>query len=145
MNLDVNFALPVMGAAFVLIGIYFRLGNLKKVYWKSPRSVVGYIPLGLVFMAAGFTNWASQQPKGIYYAYLAVFAALVGFTLYLAARPPDFIKPDWINWVEKHPKAIQKAMAADVENDENWKRKVSSQASVDAWAKELGRRLPKKK
>lgn len=145
MNLDLNYALPVMGAIFVIVGVYFRLGNLKKVYWKSPRSVVGYIPLGLVFIAGGFTNWASQQSKPVYYAYLAVFIALAGITLYLTARPPEFIKPEWTRWVEKHPKSIQKAMAASVDDDDSWKSRVTSQAAVDAWARELARKLPKKK
>lgn len=145
MNLDVNFVLPLMGAAFIFFGVYIRLGNLKQVYWKSRRSTFGYIPLGLVFIAAGFYERASKQPPSIFYPFIGLFVLLIALTVYLTARTPEFMKPPWIRWVEKYPKSIQKAMAVDVEVNDNWKQNVASEAAVDAWAKQLGKKLPKKK
>ena len=145
MKLDLNFLIPLMGAAFIFLGIYIRLGNMKQVYWKSRRSMYGYVPLGLVFIAAGYYNSASGWPQTLHYAYLSAFVILIVLTLYLTARPPDFIKPNWIRWIEKHPSNIQKAMQADVQDNNEWKDKVTSEAAVNAWAKQLARNLPKKK
>ena len=145
MNLDVNFVLPLMGAAFVFFGLYIRIGNLKQVYWKSRRSTFGYIPLGLVFVAAGFYDSASKQEPYLFYAYIALFVILIGLTIFMTARTPEFMKPAWIRWVEKYPKAIQKAMAVDVDVNDDWKKNVISETAVDAWAKQLSRKLPKKK
>jgi hypothetical protein len=55
------------------------------------------------------------------------------------------MKPTWVKWIEKHPKNVQKAMQRDAEVDDEWKQRVNSEADVDAWAKELARKLPKKK
>ncbi len=145
MNIDLNYAIPLLGILFIFAGILIRLGNLKQVYWKSSRSMVGYIPLGVLFLVAGLYDTASKQGAFVFYAYIALLVIVVALTIYLAARPPNFLKPEWIRWVEKYPKAVQKAMAADVAFDDQWKQNVASEAAVDAWAKQLSRKLPKKK
>jgi len=145
MQLDVNYIVMVLGGVFVVVGFYIRMGNLKQVYWKSRRSMFGYIPLGLFFILAGYYNTASRQGPYIFYSYLVLFALLAGLTLFFSARPPDFIKPDWIRWIEKHPRSIQKAMLGEATENEEWKQKVVSETAVDAWAKQLARKLPRKK
>ncbi len=145
MYIDVNYAIPLLGIIFLFAGVIIRLGNLKQVYWRSSRSMVGYIPLGIVFLVAGLYETASRQGGTVFYAYIALLVIVVGLTIYCAARPPDFMKPDWIRWIEKYPKSVQKAMAADVEDNSNWKENVASEAAVNAWAKQLSRKLPKKK
>ncbi|HTX79268.1 MAG TPA: hypothetical protein VMC62_06345, partial [Longilinea sp.] len=131
--------------AFVLFGILIRLGNMKQVYWKSRRSMFGYIPLGLVFLLVGYYTSFSEQAAYVFYAYIAALVVLIVFTLYVSSRPPEFIKPTWIKWVEKYPNRIQKAMRIEADVDDEWKQRVTSEAAVDAWAKELARKLPKKK
>ncbi len=146
MKIDTNSAVSILGFLFILAGVFIRLGNLKQVYWKSKRSmvIVGYIPLGFLFIIAGLYEAASKQGSLVFYAYIALLAIVVILTLYIVTRPPNFLKPDWIRWIEKHPKAVQKAMAADVEINDAWKQNVASEAAVDAWAKQLSRKLPKK-
>jgi len=143
--LDSNIFVPLLGAAFVLLGIYIHLGNLKQLYWKSRRSMFGYIPLGLVFILVGYYPSFANPGGYLFYGYIVVVAIMAVFTLYVTSRPPDFIKPTWIKWIEKHPKNVQKAMRLDVDVDDEWKQRVTSEAAVDAWAKELARKLPKKK
>jgi hypothetical protein len=145
MTIDPNFVIPLMGAAFIFFGISIRMGNLKQVYWKSRRSIIGYIPLGIVFIIAGVYETASKQPALIFYLYLAFFIIMVGLTIYCTARPPEFMKPTWVRWVEKYPRSVQKAMAAAVDDDTDWRQNVVSEGAVDAWAKQLTRKLPKKK
>ena len=147
MKIDPNYAVSLLGIVFIFAGVFIRLGNLKQVYWKSKRSmvVVGYIPLGILFIVAGLYESASKQGGLVFYAYIALLAIVVILTLYLVTRPPNFLKPDWIRWIEKYPKAVQKAMAEDVEINDQWKQNVTSEAAVDAWAKQLSRKLPKKK
>jgi hypothetical protein len=145
MQLDNNFFIPLIGVAFILVGIYIRMGYMKQVYWKSRRSMFGYIPLGLVFILVGYYSTYSNKAPYVFYAYIALLVILVVLTVYLTSRPPNFIKPEWIKWIEKYPKKIQKAMKGDTEVDDDWKQRVTSEADVDAWAKELARNLPKKK
>ncbi len=145
MNIDLNYVVPLLGILFIFAGVIIRLGNLKQVYWKSSRSMVGYIPLGILFIVAGLYDAASKQGSLVFYAYIALLVIVVALTVFLAARPPNFLKPDWIRWIEKYPKAVQKAMAADVEVNDQWKQNVANEAAVDAWAKQLSRKLPKKK
>ncbi len=146
MKIDTNFAVSILGFLFIIAGIVIRLGNLKQVYWKSKRSmvIVGYIPLGFLFIVAGLYESASKQGSLVFYAYIALLAIVVVTTLFIVTRPPNFLKPDWIRWIEKYPKSVQKAMADDVEVNDQWKQNVASEAAVDAWAKKLSRKLPKK-
>ncbi len=147
MKIDTNYAVGLLGLIFIGVGVFIRLGNLKQVYWKSKRSmvIVGYIPLGILFIIAGLYESASKQGSTVFYAYIAVLVIVVVLTLYIVTRPPNFLKPDWIRWIEKYPKAVQKAMAEDVEINDQWKQNVASEVAVDAWAKQLGRKLAKKK
>jgi len=145
MNLDLNFVIPLMGAVFVFIGLYIRLGNMKRVYWKSPRSMTSYIPLGLVFIASAYFDEMALQPKPIYYGYIALFGVLVLFTLWFSTSAPNFIKPKWIRWVEKQPQNIQKAMAAEAEGNTEWLANVTSEAAVEAWGKQITRKAIIKK
>ena len=145
MTLDLDFVILLMGLAFIFFGLYMRLGNMKQVYWKSPRSVSSYIPLGLVFIAANYLDEMALQPRPLYYGYIAVFAALVGVTLWWSTRPPDFMKPDWVRWVEKQPSHIQKAMATEAEGNKDWLMNVTSETAVDNWAKQITRKAIIKK
>ncbi len=146
MNIDLNYAISLLGIIFIGVGVFIRMGNLKQVYWRSKRGMVmvSYIPLGILFIVAGFYEAASRQGSLVFYAYIALLVVVVIATVYCAARPPDFLKPDWIRWLQKYPKTVQNAMAADVEVNEQWKENVASEAAVDAWAKKLSRKLPKK-
>jgi hypothetical protein len=143
--LNINIFIPLLGAIFVLAGIYIRMGNIKQLYWKTRRSMYGYIPLGLVFILVGYYPNFAVQARYLYYGYIVVLAVMVVFTLYVSTKPPEFMKPTWVKWIEKHPKNVQKAMRRDAEVDDEWKQRVNSEADVDAWAKELARKLPKKK
>ena len=145
MKIDPNYAIPLLGIIFIFAGVFIRLGNLKQIYWKSSSSMVGYIPLGILFIVAGLYEFASRQSTVVFYAYIALLVIVVGLTLYCGTRPPVFLKPAWIRWIEKYPKPVQKAMAADVADNSQWKQNVASEAAVDAWAKQLARKLPKKK
>lgn len=145
MNLDLDFVILLMGLAFIFIGLYIRLGNMKAVYWKSPRSMTSYIPLGLVFITANYLDEMALQPRPIYYAYIVLFAALVAVTLWWSTNAPDFIKPQWVRWVEKHPSHIQKAMAAEAEGNKDWLMNVTSETAVDNWARQITRKAIIKK
>ncbi|MCC7129494.1 MAG: hypothetical protein B6D39_07175 [Anaerolineae bacterium UTCFX2] len=145
MNIDPNLAVSVLGVLFVFVGVFIRLGNMKPVYWKSPRTMVGYIPLGILFILASIYDFVSKQGVYIFYAYIALIVIVAGLTIYITSRPPNFLKPTWIRWIEKHPRPIQKAMAADVGVNDQWQQNVISEAAVDAWAKQLSRKLPKNK
>lgn len=142
---DVDFAITVMGAAFVLIGVFIRMGNLKQVYWKSPRSMTSYIPLGLVFMSASYLDDLALQPKPIYYTAIVIFAALVALTLWFSTKAPNFMKPQWTRWVEKNPERVRKLMAEEAEGNKEWKANVVSEEAVDAWARQINRKSVMKK
>ena len=57
--------------------------------------------------------------------------------LWWSVRPPAFVKPSWILWVETYPKKVYDAMADEAKDGEAWESKVVSPEAVEAWAKEL--------
>lgn len=145
MKLDLDFVILLMGLAFIFFGLYMRLGNMKQVYWKSPRSMSSYIPLGLVFIGANYLDEMALQPKPIYYGYIVLFGLVVVLTLWFSTNAPDFMKPNWVRWVEKQPSHIQKAMAAEAEGNKDWLTNVTSETAVENWAKQITRKAIIKK
>jgi hypothetical protein len=136
--------MQIFGVFFLAIGLAARLSIWKGWFWRQQRMVYGYIPLGLLLIVYSFNE---QAKAGLGPNYL-VFQILTGLMLVIGAwwtaRPPAFVKPDWVRWVEAHPKRVIDAMAQAVKKGESWGEKVKSKETVDAWARALKMKLPKK-
>jgi hypothetical protein len=144
-GLDQGALLRLMGIGFAVMGLGARLGAWKKWYWGSRGGAYAYLPLGVLFILFTYDAYFKENFSQYYFLYWGAFLAVGVLILWWAARPPTFIKPRWVRWVEKHPPHVIAAMAAEVEAGEAWTDKVRSEDAVDQWAKGLKAKPPKKK
>jgi hypothetical protein len=127
-----------LGIIFIGIGIVVRLGLWKGWYWRSRGGVYGYIPMGIVFILYSYISEIREIGGTIYYGYTAIFLIFIGLTLYFSLRPPNWIKPRWVKWIERYPKhVVDKMRESASEKDADWKSYVTDEESVDKWAKKF--------
>jgi hypothetical protein len=135
----------VIGGFFLIVGIIVRLGFWKDWYWKGLKLVYGYIPMGLLFIFVYFKPQISQIIKSEIFNYYLPIAILLIMSALFSSRTPGFIKPKWVNWIESHPKRVVDRMVADVKSGVDWVSKVKDKKSIDAWARQIISKLPKKR
>jgi len=136
--------LQVIGGIFIALGLAARFGLYKKWYWAGRGGAYAYLPLGLLFILFTFHDRAEASfstPQ--YYGFLAVFGILAVFCVWWTLRPPKFIQPNWIRWIEKHPRRVVQAMKDEVGAGEDWETIVASEAGIDNWARTLRGKLPR--
>ena len=126
-----------LGIFFVFFGVSIRMGFWKKLYWQSKGGIYGYIPLGLLFIWYSYFDFLTSVLSNYLSVYYIVFAGLILVAIYLSIRVPQWMKPDWILWIEKHPANIKKAMGEEAKTNESWESNVESEESVAIWARKL--------
>jgi hypothetical protein len=122
---------------FLALGVGARLGVWKKWYWGTKGAIYGYLPMGLVFLLYGFDSKATARLGSLHIAYQALMVLLGLCGLWWTFRPPAFVKPAWVRWVEAYPQNLYDAMAKAVKQGEAWEAHMASPESVDAWVKSL--------
>ena len=142
---SVQTAMLVIGLFFVIVGIIVRLGIWKDWYWKGLKTVHGYLPMGLLFLIIYFNPQISKviQMKFLNY-YFPIFI-LLGLSAWFSAKTPVFIKPNWVTWIENYPPRVVDEMKKEVKAGAEWVDKVKDKNSVDAWARQLKNKMPKRK
>jgi len=135
-RLDDRMLLGVFGLVFVGLGVAALLGIWKGWYWRSRGGAYAYIPLGVLFILFG---WRSEVTEffGTELALYGLFGALLGVGAWWSIQPPDFIKPEWVRWIEKHPEPVREAMRDEVERGEEWREHVASEDAVNRWARRI--------
>ncbi len=123
------------GLVFVGLGIVARLGIWKKWYWQSRVGAYAYIPLGCLFLFYSFYDPIKNYLGSYSWLFPVLFALLLGIGIWLSIRPPTFVKPVWVRWIEKHPAYIIEAMANSTRKSDDWQNHVISEEAVDAWAR----------
>lgn len=142
-DIDTEVVLRFVGYGFMITWVVVRAGLWKGWYWRTRGGVYAYLPLGLVFVLYSYQEMI-QAALGSDFIWFIVFMFLLGvLCIWLSLRPPDFVKPAWVRWIDEHPSRIRKAMAAAVEEGETWEEHVQSQQAVNRWAQSLARRSPK--
>ena len=144
-NFDPTLLLQAFGFIFLSLGVAARLGLWKKWYWRTKGAVYSYVPLGLLFLVYSFNELAKARLGQYFWMYQALFGVLIVLGIWLSFRPPKFVKPAWVRWVEAQPAQVVKDMEQDALDDPNWERHVTSPEAVDTWAKSLKLKKPKPK
>lgn len=139
-DIDTSMLLRFLGIGFMLAWGAVRFGFWKGWYWRTRGGAYAYLPLGIIFVLYTYQDQAQAVLGTRYALYLALMILLAGTCVWWSAKPPAFVKPAWIRWIEAHPPKIRQAMVQAVEAGEDWESHVRSQAEVDAWAKALGKR-----
>jgi len=144
-NFDPTLLLQAFGFIFLSLGVAARLGLWKKWYWRTKGAVYGYIPLGLLFLVYSFNDLAKERLGPYLWVYQVSIGILIILGVWLSFRPPEFVKPAWVRWVEAQPTQVLKAMEQDALDDPNWERHIISPEAVDLWANSLKLKKPKLK
>jgi hypothetical protein len=144
-NFDQTQVIRLLGFGFIAAGLVARFGTWKKWFWKMRRGVYGYVPLGLLFILFTYNTQAEERLGSYYFLYLAAFVILGICVIWFSQRPPAVLKPPWVKWLEAHPPRILKLMEQQVEDGEEWEPHVANQEAVNAWARSLKGKQPRKK
>ncbi|UCF62182.1 MAG: hypothetical protein JSV37_05675 [Anaerolineaceae bacterium] len=142
---DQQVLLRLMGIGFALMGLGARVGAWKKWYWGTRGGAYAYLPIGMMFILFTYNAYFQESLGPYYFLYWVAIILVALLILWWAARPPAFVKPRWVRWVEKYPPHVIKAMAAEVEEGEAWEENITSEDAVDQWAKRVKGKPPKKK
>jgi hypothetical protein len=134
---DINpqLIISIIGIVFVALGISVRTGWWKKWYWRTRGGAYGYIPMGCLFLLYAYESKVVQYVNSI--VLVAVYVVLAILVVFLSLKPPKWIKPSWILWVEELPAATQKAMRNQAKEDDEWMEFIDSRESLQKWAKQL--------
>ncbi|MBN1265178.1 MAG: hypothetical protein JXA25_06780 [Anaerolineales bacterium] len=136
--------LQVVGGIFIALGFAARSGFYKKWYWSGRGGAYAYIPLGLMFILFTFHDWAEQTlSQPMYYGFLGLFGLFGIFCVWWTLKPPRFLQPRWVRWIEKHPRRVVQMMKSEVEAGEEWEEIIKSEEAIDQWAKVLRGKLPR--
>jgi hypothetical protein len=134
-NFNSQLLTQAFGLVFVGLGVVARLGIWKKWYWQSRGGAYAYIPLGCLFLLYSFYTPIKNYLGAYDWLFPVLFAFILGIGVWLSVRPPSFVKPVWVRWVEKHPRYIIEAMTVSAKKSNDWERFVISEESVDTWAR----------
>lgn len=135
----------VVGAIFIVLGVSVRLGMWKAWFWKTRGGVYGYVPLGLLFILYAYNEPLLDMLGSSAYLFYVAFGLLFAAVLYLSLRPPAWVKPGWVKWIESQPAPAVKAMRAAVQAGDTWNEHIQSQETVAAWARQLTKKNSKSK
>jgi hypothetical protein len=136
-NFNTELLIQAFGVIFIILGIAARVGYWKNWYWQVRGSTYGYIPYGVIFILASYNDALKNvfsPNEWIIYIFYGVF---LGIGLWFSIRPPQFMKPTWVRWIEKYPANIIEAMRSEAKNDTAWGKNTKDETTVDAWAKSV--------
>lgn len=142
--MNTNILLQLFGIAFIALGLAAILGLWQKWYWQTRGTVYSYIPLGCLFIFFSFDDQIMHilNLTNIHINLIAGLFLAIG--LWWAVKTPNFLKPAWVGWVEKHPKRVQRAMKEAVMNGQEWQPHMKSEDDLDRWARKLKRQVKNK-
>ena len=135
MDLNPQLIISIIGVVFMALGISVRTGWWKKWYWRTRGGVYGYIPMGCLFLLYAYESKVVQHVNN--FVLVAVYVVLATLVVFLSLKPPKWIKPTWIRWIEEMPAATQKAMRNHAKEDDEWMDFVDSRESLQKWFKQL--------
>jgi hypothetical protein len=142
-ELNTQDLLRVLGIGFIGAWVFVRAGYWKSWYWRFRGGPYAYLPLGVVFILYTYDEQAKASLGSSYFLYFGAIILLALVCLWWSLRPPAFVQPTWIRWIEQYPKRVREAMANDVKQNADWEKRVESKETVDAWARSLKLKMPK--
>lgn len=134
-RLDADLTLTILGIGLMIFGLYVHFGKWKNWYWKTQWGTYGYVPLGLMLVVE--SNYKRVIPDAPRYVSVAILIILAALVIYLKFKTPEWVKPNWVRWLEAQPKQVRQAMQKNALSDKNWSRHTTSLEAVELWAKEL--------
>ena len=145
LKFEPSLLLQAFGIIFLAIGMAARLGLWKKWYWRTKGSMYGYMPLGLMFILYSYYEPVRESLGASFWMYQSLFAILIIVGAWFSFRPPGFIKPAWVRWIEAYPKDVHQTMQDAAADDPNWESHVTTPEAIELWVKALKMKKPRSK
>jgi hypothetical protein len=142
-NISTEMVLQVLGVVFIGLGIAGLVGRWKNWYWRSPRSIYGYIPFGLMFILASMEKPIRAQLANATWILIGAYVVLFALGLWGFIRPPSFLQPQWLRPIEAQPRSVYLEMATQVKAGLDWRARVADPQALEKWIKEVRRKQPK--
>lgn len=142
-NIDTNWLLRLLGAFFILAGLAGLSGRWKNWYWRSQKTIYGYVPLGVLFILTSFETQLLQWLGKATWAIWVIYSLLLALGMWAFIRPPKFLKPAWTHPIEEQPPWVYKAMSSEVKAGKEWRPRVETPHAIEDWIKEIKRHRPK--
>lgn len=133
-NFNTQLLIQAFGLIFMSLGTAARLGYWKKWFWQVRGSIYGYIPLGGLFILYTYDEALIKLFMPYPWITWIIYGMLLFLGIWFTARPPTFMKPLWIRWIEKYPDNIVEAMRNDAKDNPEWENHIKTEAMVDLWA-----------
>ena len=138
--------LLTLGSFIIATGVWIRIGRLRSWFIAPnypvlmPKGVhYAYIPIGLAFIAMGISLLV-PTPTQSRCVWQYVIFPLFGITLLLIIVQPKFIKPKWINWLERNHKDILDILIEEGRKTSDWAKRVNTQEGLETWVEEVKRK-----
>lgn len=143
-SLDTNLLMIAFASAFIIMSLLALIGKWKNWYWRSPRRVYPYLPLGFLFLLAIFDDQLREIFAGNEWIVTAIYAVFMAVVIWFAIAPPRAIKPKWVRIIEEHPPKVYEELARQALKDDGWREHVRDEKSLRLWV-EQARKATKKK
>ena len=147
MNIQLDFpiVLSTFGVVFLALWIAALLGLWKKWYWRSQTGMVyGYIGISLASFFAAFQEQILAATNHTQWVSDGLIIVAMGLAIVLAYLSPQFLKPKWIQQIEREPKYVYKAMVAQIKDGVAWQEKLVDYYTLESWIKEIKKTRRKK-
>lgn len=136
-NFDTQLLILAFGLIFIGLGTAARFGYWKKWFWQIRGSIYGYIPFGCLFILYAYDENIKKCFSPYPWITWIIYCLFFGLGVWFTARPPNFIKPLWIRWIDKYPENIVEAMRIYAKENSAWESHIQTEETVDVWAKSL--------
>lgn len=144
-SLNTTLLLVAFSTVFIGMSLLARTGKWKNWYWRSPRRVYPYLPLGLLFLLATFDDQLRAFFAPNEWLVTAIYALFMALVIWFAIAPPRVLKPNWVRIIEEHPPQVYQELARQAVQSEEWREHVRDEASLRLWVEQARSMTAKKK
>ena len=135
-----------LGVLLFVMGLLAVLGIWKNWYWRNRQSLVyGYVFFGIASMIASYHNFFMEMLGQREWVLNLVYILLVLLGALISVKTPKFLKPYWVQEIEKQPPWVYKAMVVEASQGRAWREHFKNRETFQAWIKEIKRNPPEKK
>ena len=135
-----------LGVLMIVMGLLAVFGIWKNWYWRNRQSLVyGYVFFGLACLLGSFRNNFLELVGQRTWVLNVLYLLLVFLAVLISLKTPKFLKPKWVQEIEKQPLWVYKAMALEASHGRVWREHFKNKETFQAWIKEVKRNPPEKK
>lgn len=144
------FAPLIIGLLMIGYGVRLRMGH-NKTWYMNPSMLAGsyvyaFIPLGIMSFLFGLAGVLRLIFAGdgilVVTRTLLILCPLVLVAGLLVPLVWDYMKPDWLAWLQRHHGDIIELLVEDAREMglDKWEQRVDTQKGLEQWVSEVRRK-----